>query len=160
MKNITALLVDDQEGMRKVMEGSLQRAGFDVEWVVEAINGRDALEAFSQHPADLVICDVNMPVMSGLDFLRELRLLPAGADARVIMVSGRPLGSVVAEALRAGACGFLLKPFSVETLIQCVSAALESFPAGEATNHPGEVVASQYQKRRVSYGRGLGRFPE
>ena len=71
MDKITALIVDDSSVMRKIVERSLRQAGIELEKVVEASNGAEALAALGTNNAvDLILCDINMPVMDGLEFVQ------------------------------------------------------------------------------------------
>ena len=69
MDKIRALIVDDSSVMRKIVERSLRQAGIELEKVVEAGNGAEALAALGKEPVDLILCDINMPVMDGLEFV-------------------------------------------------------------------------------------------
>ena len=73
MDKIRALIVDDSSVMPKIVERSLRQAGIDLEKVVEAGNGAEALSALRENPVDLILCDINMPVMDGLEFVRQVR---------------------------------------------------------------------------------------
>ncbi len=70
MAKIRALIVDDSSVMRKIVERSLRQAGLELEEVVEAGNGAEALAALGKGAVDLILCDINMPVMDGLEFVR------------------------------------------------------------------------------------------
>ena len=72
MDKIRALIVDDSSVMRKIVERSLRQAGIELEKVVEAANGAEALAALQDNAVDLILCDINMPVMDGLEFVRRV----------------------------------------------------------------------------------------
>src|ERR1019366_7971698 len=72
MDKIRALIVDDSSVMRKIVERSLRQAGIELEKVVEASNGAEALTALHNNVVDLILCDINMPVMDGLEFVRAV----------------------------------------------------------------------------------------
>ena len=72
MDKIRALIVDDSSVMRKIVERSLRQAGIELEKVVEAANGAEALAALQSNVVDLILCDINMPVMDGLEFVRQV----------------------------------------------------------------------------------------
>jgi len=108
------MIVDDYEGMRRLIGQCLRAAGLDLVEVLEAENGRDALVALRETPVDLILCDINMPQMDGLDLLRALRERPATRNTPVVMITGDGGESRVTAALRAGAGGYLRKPFSPE----------------------------------------------
>ena len=72
MDKIRALIVDDSSVMRKIVERSLRQAGIELEKVLEASNGAEALVALQDNAVDLILCDINMPVMDGLEFVRQV----------------------------------------------------------------------------------------
>src|SRR6202162_1675374 len=72
MDKIRAVIVDDSSVVRKRVEGSLRQAGIELEKVVEAANGAEALAALESNVVDLILCDINMPVMDGLEFVRQV----------------------------------------------------------------------------------------
>ena len=106
------LVAEDSPIMRRVLVNSLRWMG--IQDVVEASNGLEALERWTPDTA-LIIADWNMPVMGGLDLVRELRAHARTADVPVLMVTGRGLHKDVTRALDAGVTHYLLKPFSLET---------------------------------------------
>jgi len=114
MRSIRVMIVDDFEGMRKLIEQCLRAAGLQIHEVLEAENGREALLALRDTPVDLILCDINMPKMDGLELLKNLRQSPLTKDTPVVMVSGDGMESRVVAALKAGAGGFIRKPFSPE----------------------------------------------
>jgi two-component system, chemotaxis family, chemotaxis protein CheY len=113
MDKITALIVDDSSVMRKIVERSLRQAGIELEKVLEASNGAEALAALNANSAiDLVLCDINMPVMDGLEFVREAAKLPSAKDIPIVMITTEGSESHVVQALTAGARGYIRKPFT------------------------------------------------
>ncbi|MDP9140557.1 MAG: sigma-54 dependent transcriptional regulator [Pseudomonadota bacterium] len=105
------LVVDDEANMRRVLEIMLARQGYKT-W--SAANGREAFERLAEEPADLVISDLRMPDMNGIDLLRNLRA--AGNPVPLIMITAQGTIESAVEAMRLGACDYLLRPFDVETL--------------------------------------------
>jgi two-component system chemotaxis response regulator CheY len=112
MDKITALIVDDSSVMRKIVERSLRQAGIELEKVVEASNGAEALAALSTCTPDLILCDINMPVMDGLEFVREAHKLDSAKDIPIVMITTEGSESHVVQALTAGARGYIRKPFT------------------------------------------------
>lgn len=112
MDKITALIVDDSSVMRKIVERSLRQAGIELEKVVEASNGAEALAALSTCTPDLILCDINMPVMDGLEFVREAHKLDSTKDIPIVMITTEGSESHVVQALTAGARGYIRKPFT------------------------------------------------
>ncbi len=110
--SIHALIVDDSSVMRKIVERSLRQAGLDLSKVSEAGNGAEALSVLADHQVDLILCDINMPVMDGLEFIKQL---PAVANAKgvpVVMITTEGSESHVVQALSLGARGYIRKPFT------------------------------------------------
>ncbi len=123
MSERRVLVVDDEANMRRVLEIMLSRRGFRTE---AAVDGRDALERMAEQPADLVITDLRMPEVNGIELLRQLRA--AGNDVPVIVITAHGTLETAVEAMRLGACDYLLRPFDVEALdlaIQRVFASRE-----------------------------------
>jgi two-component system chemotaxis response regulator CheY len=112
MKKIRALIVDDSSVMRKIVERSLRQAGLDLEEVREASNGAEALAAMQAGVSDLVLCDVNMPVMDGMEFVKRLKELPNARAASVVMITTEGSEAHVVQALSHGARGYIRKPFT------------------------------------------------
>ena len=108
------LIVDDIEDNRTVLLRRFQRRGFEV---VEADSGFKAIQHVNADNFDVVLLDVMMPEMDGIETTRRLKAVPQFAKLPVIMITGQSEGSVVVDSLKAGACGFLVKPFARDTLI-------------------------------------------
>jgi two-component system, chemotaxis family, chemotaxis protein CheY len=112
MDKITALIVDDSSVMRKIVERSLRQAGIELEKVVEASNGAEALAALNANTIDLILCDINMPVMDGLEFVKEATKLEKAKGVPIVMITTEGSESHVVQALSAGARGYIRKPFT------------------------------------------------
>ncbi len=126
---ITLLLVDDQRLMRDGLRTLLELEE-DLRVVAEAENGQQALEAYARHHPDVVLMDIRMPVMDGVEATRRLR--HEHPDARVIILTTFDDDEFVFEGLRAGALGYLLKDVSSEELTQ----AIRTVAAGGALIEP------------------------
>ena len=124
----TVLLADDQELVRSGFRLILELADFEV--VGEAADGREALELARTTQPDVVLMDVRMPGMDGIEATR--RIAQAGLPSRVLMLTTFDLDEYVYEALRAGASGFLLKDAGRERLIE----AVRTVAAGESLFAP------------------------
>jgi two-component system chemotaxis response regulator CheY len=112
MDGISALIVDDASVMRKIVERSLRQAGIDLVHVFEAGNGAEALDLLAGTRVDLILCDINMPVMDGLEFVK---LLPGVENAKgvpVVMITTEGSEAHVVQALSCGARGYIRKPFT------------------------------------------------
>ena len=124
------LLVDDHAEVRAVLRSIVVQV-FLHATIVEASNGAEALMAMSQHRPDLLITDVQMPIMGGLELLRTLR--EQGEKAAILVVSSDP--TVAEEVLAAGATAFLPKPFPLAELRELLRTLL---PWGEQAQAVGE----------------------
>ena len=112
MEKIRALIVDDSSVMRKIVERSLRQAGIELEKVVEASNGREALEALRENRVDLILCDINMPIMDGLEFVQQMHTVENAKGVPVVMITTEGSESNVVQALSSGARGYIRKPFT------------------------------------------------
>lgn len=106
------LVVDDSGVMRKIIIRSLAACG--VTDVVEAADGAQGWSAFRENEVDFVLTDWNMPEMSGLELLKEIRA--AGSDVPVIMITTEGEKGKVIEAIQAGVTDYLCKPFEQDEL--------------------------------------------
>ncbi len=125
MKRISALIVDDSSVMRKIVERSLRQAGVFVATVLQASNGVEALELIRENPVDLIVSDINMPVMDGLEFVRQLREQQLGNGAPVVMITTEGSESNVVEAISNGARAYIRKPFTTEQVKERILPLLE-----------------------------------
>ena len=112
MENIRALIVDDSSVMRKIVERSLRQAGLNLAPVLEASNGAEALAAVQNNKLDLILCDINMPVMDGLEFVKQLAGVENAKGVPVVMITTEGSEGHVVQALSAGARGYIRKPFT------------------------------------------------
>lgn len=119
----TILAVDDSASMRQMVKITLSGAGYQV---VEADNGADGLTKAKASPANMVVTDLNMPVMDGLTFIRELRKLPEYRGVPIIFLSTESDAGVKQQAKEAGATGWIVKPFQAEQLLAVVKKVLGS----------------------------------
>src|SRR6478672_9699725 len=101
MNNIVALIVDDSSVMRKIVERSLRQAGIELKQVLEAGNGAEALVALQDAAVDLILCDINMPVMDGLEFVKKLSAVEGAKGVPVVMITTEGSEAHVAQALSA-----------------------------------------------------------
>jgi two-component system chemotaxis response regulator CheY len=125
MKRIKALIVDDSSVMRKIVERSLRQAGIELSEVVEAANGIEGLAALGRTKVDLILSDINMPVMDGLEFVRQLQAVPEAKNIPVVMITTEGSESNVMQALSLGAKGYIRKPFTPDQVKEYVLPVLE-----------------------------------
>ena len=106
MNNRTILIVDDEEQIRRVLRTTLSGTGYGV---IEAKNGEDAIKAVIRERPDLILLDVNMPGMSGLDLTK--RLAAQGSTTPIVTITARSDSNLEAKVAAAGAVCLLRKPF-------------------------------------------------
>src|SRR5262249_53835094 len=111
------LIVDDSPSVRKEVSQALSRAGYEV---VEAVDGADGIAKIDQQPPAAVICSVNMPRMNGLDMLEAIRREPQHARLPVVMLTSEGQPALIERARKAGARGWLMKPFRTDLLVAAV----------------------------------------
>lgn len=114
----TILIVDDALSLRQVVRMALQGAGYQV---LEADNGQSALKLLDGRKVHLVVCDVNMPVMDGISFVKRVRELASYRFLPVIMLTTESAGSRMAEGKAAGAKAWIVKPFVPSQLLDAVA---------------------------------------
>ena len=122
------LIVDDSSVMRKIVARSLQQAGLDLTQVLDAGNGAEALAVVRQEKVDLILCDINMPIMDGLEFVKQLSGLENAHGVPVVMITTEGSEAHVVQALSAGARGYIRKPFTPEQVKEQVLPVLARNP--------------------------------
>jgi two-component system KDP operon response regulator KdpE len=122
MNNATILVVDDEPQLRRVMLATLTDLGYVV---IDARSGEEALEKFRQETPDLVLLDLNMPGIGGLETCRVIR---SGSDVPIIILSVRNAERDKVEALDAGADDYVTKPFGIQELLARIRAAMRRVP--------------------------------
>jgi two-component system chemotaxis response regulator CheY len=116
MREMRVLIVDDSSVMRKIVERSLRQAGLDPMAVLEAGSGIEGLEALKTESVDLILSDINMPSMDGLEFLRQLRAQNLADSVPVVMITTESSEEHVKQAILCGAQGYIRKPFTSEQI--------------------------------------------
>ncbi len=112
--SVKALIADDSGVMRKIIVRAANSAG--ITDIIEAVDGADALEKFSQSQFDVVLTDWNMPNKSGLEVIQEIR--GQGSKVPIIMVTTEGEKSNVLQAIQAGVTDYLTKPFEASALAE------------------------------------------
>jgi two-component system chemotaxis response regulator CheY len=126
MSEIRTLIVDDSSVMRKIVERSLRQAGLDPLVVFEAGSGTDGLELLRNKQVDLILSDINMPSMDGLEFLRQIRAQNLAPGVPVVMITTESSEEHVKQAILAGAQGYIRKPFTAEQVKERVLPLLDA----------------------------------
>ncbi len=116
------LVVDDEPQIRRLLRTTLTASGYQI---ADARSGEESLEKFRDYMPDLVIMDLNMPGMGGLNACREIRI---GSDVPIIILTVRNAESEKVEALDAGADDYVCKPFGMQELLARIRAALRRAP--------------------------------
>jgi len=122
-KNMRILVVDDFATMRRIVKNLLHDLGFDN--VVEADNGVTALNALKNQKVDFMILDWSMPEMDGLTLLKKVREDPNLKDLPVLMVTAEARKEMIIEAAKAGVNGYIVKPFTANTLQEKIAQIFE-----------------------------------
>ena len=145
MPDQTILIVDDEPQIRRVMRTTLSSHGYSV---VEAKSGDEALSLIRTEHADLIVLDLNLPGISGLETCREIR---AVSDVPIIMLTVRNSERDKVQALDAGADDYVVKPFGVEELMARIRAALRRAGPGEAIPaFVSDDLTIDFEKRAVT----------
>ncbi len=145
MSASTILVVDDEPQIRRVMLTTLTSHGYSV---IEAASGEEALGKIRTERPDLILLDVNMPGISGLETCAEIR---TSSDVPIIMLTIRNSERDKVEALDAGADDYVVKPFGVQELMARIRAALRRSSPGDATPaFASDDLKIDFEKRLVS----------
>jgi two-component system chemotaxis response regulator CheY len=112
--DMKVLVVDDFPTMRRIIKNLLKQLGF--QHIEEAEDGQNALNLLNEEPYDFVVTDWNMPKMSGIDLLRNIRAHTKYKGTPVLMVTAESDKEYILEAIQAGVNNYIVKPFTAETL--------------------------------------------
>lgn len=114
----TIMVIDDSASIRQVVKFTLSTAGYSI---IEACDGKDALNKLIGQKINLIVCDVNMPNMDGITFLKNLKSMPSHKFTPVIMLTTESQEAKKQEGKLAGARAWVVKPFKPEQMIEAVS---------------------------------------
>jgi two-component system chemotaxis response regulator CheY len=115
------LIVDDAVSMRQMVSFTLMQGGYEV---VEAEHGQDALNKLRSNTVDLVITDLNMPVMDGITLIQNVRKMPSMKSKPILMLTTEGLAAKKEQGKAAGATGWIVKPFDPDKLLQTLAKVL------------------------------------
>ncbi len=108
------MIVDDSATMRKIIMRTVGMSGLQFEKTEQAGNGNEAIEKLNAGPVDIMLCDVNMPEMSGTELVKKVREMDSCNDTKIIMVSTESSQELIDSVMADGANGFITKPFTPE----------------------------------------------
>ncbi len=149
MNNANILAVDDEPQIRRVLRTTLSFRGYVI---TEASSGEEALEIVRKEKPNLILLDVNLPGMSGIETCRELRRT---TDVPIIMLTVRSAERDKVIALDAGADDYITKPFGIEELLARVRASLRRHaPADQLPPFQSKELTIDFEKRQVLVGSG------
>lgn len=120
----TILVVDDSAMMRKVVLRTLKMADIEFDQVLEAGDGVEALAFLRANKVELIMCDINMPIMSGLEFLQQVKDDKLAPGVPIVMVTTEGSEPQVRQAILVGARGYIRKPFTLEHIKNSVAPLL------------------------------------
>jgi CheY-like chemotaxis protein len=118
------LVVDDSANIRAFVKKTLALTGLDIESVFQAANGVEGLAVLAKERVDVVFTDINMPVMDGLEMIRQIRKIPEYAKVNVVVISTEGSREKILEAAKIGVKGYLRKPFGPENVLEVLNEAI------------------------------------
>jgi len=147
------LLVEDEENLRSTIALNLELEGYEVQC---AVNGKEALQMFKANRFDIVVLDIMLPEINGLDVCREIR--KENRNVFILFLSARSMGSERIEGLKAGADDYLSKPFNLEELLLRIEILLKRKPASTVPNQLNTININgrsiNFDTYQFSYGDG------
>ncbi|MGB2663587.1 MAG: response regulator transcription factor [Candidatus Acidiferrum sp.] len=147
MNSANILVVDDEPQIRRVLRSTLSFRGYTIS---EVSSGEEAVELASKLKPDLILLDVNLPGMSGIETCREIR---RSTDAPIIMLTVRSAERDKVIALDAGADDYVTKPFGIEELLARIRASLRRHPSADALQpFVSKELSVDFESRRVTVG--------
>jgi two-component system, chemotaxis family, chemotaxis protein CheY len=124
-KDLEVLIVDNSAAIRKILQRVLRQTGLPIKVIHEAGNGEEALAVLKEHKVHLILSDVIMPKMDGLQLLASLKASSEWAQVPLVMITTEGGESKVAEAVRLGAAGYVRKPFTADQIKEKLAGILE-----------------------------------
>jgi two-component system chemotaxis response regulator CheY len=120
------LVVDDSAAIRKILQRVLRQTGMAIGEIHDAGDGQEALEALRTKEIGLVLSDINMPKMDGLQLLAAMKNTPQWRDIPVVMITTEGGETKVGEAVKLGAVGYVRKPFTADQIKEKLAGILEA----------------------------------
>ncbi len=118
------MIVDDSATMRKIIMRTVRMSGLQFERTEEAGNGNEALQKLNDGNVDVILCDINMPEMSGTELLKKVREMDSCANTKIVMVSTESSQELIDQLMADGANDYITKPFTPEKFQQTLSPLL------------------------------------
>jgi two-component system chemotaxis response regulator CheY len=118
------LIIDDSNTMRKIVTRSLRQAGLEFDTILEAADGQAALEVLQGETVDIILSDINMPNMDGIEFLRQKQGNDRIKDIPVVMITTEAGTDILNEAMNLGALGSIKKPFTPDQVQEILGSVL------------------------------------
>ena len=115
------LVIDDSSTMRKIVSRALRQAGLDFDEILEAADGQEALNLLENENVDLILSDINMPNMDGIEFLRQKKEIDGIKNIPVVMITTEGGADIIGEAKELGAAGNIKKPFTPDKINEVIS---------------------------------------
>jgi two-component system chemotaxis response regulator CheY len=119
------LVVDDSAAIRKILQRVLRQTGMSIRTIHEAGNGQEALTLLETEKVDLILSDINMPKMDGLQLLASVKASPQWRHIPVVMITTEGGETKVGEAVRLGAADYVRKPFTTDQIKEKLARILE-----------------------------------
>ena len=129
---LNILIVDDSETVRAVIDKTLRLAQVQVGQLLEAANGQEALDTLKDHWVDLVLCDINMPVMGGVEMIARMREDDLLKDIPVVVVSTEGSKTRIDNLLAQGVHAYVRKPFTPERIREVVDGIIGANDGGQS----------------------------
>ena len=123
------MVVDDSAAIRKILQRVLRQTGMAIRSIHEAGDGQEALELLKTQSINLVLTDINMPKMDGIQLLAAMKATPRWHHIPVVMITTEGGESKVSEAVRLGAAGYVRKPFTADQIKEKLAGILEPVPS-------------------------------
>ena len=136
--SFNVLIVDDSRSMRAVIKKTISMSGFKMDQCLEAGNGREALDVLAKAWVDVILSDINMPEMNGLEFLEELKKDSLLKAIPVIVISTEGSEKRIQDAFDLGAKGFITKPFLPEEIKKVLYEVIGVSDEGEYGEDKGD----------------------
>ncbi len=115
------LVIDDSSTMRKIVSRGLRQAGLDFDEILEASDGQEALNLLETETVDIILSDINMPNMDGIEFLRQKKEIDGIKNIPVVMITTEGGADIIGEAKALGAAGNIKKPFTPDKINEVLS---------------------------------------